>query len=354
VPEGELRLRAVEVELTCRDLQDGYARKRASIPPDNAAEHLRLAQWCVRHGLLDEAGREIADARRVEPEHPLLPAVERRLQMALEPVPPPPPQVLAPAGVSIEELDRLVRELPPGSVETFTQTIQPLLMNQCATGACHGGQAEKFRLTRPAWGQPAPRRLTQRNLHETLKYVDKERPQSSPLAAVPLKSHGTAQAVFTERNAAQYERLLAWLNEVAKPTVAKKSNNGPAGPRIALQPPAPSEPGFLFPEPPATRGLPPNRVDDRAVQPAGALLPQPQPATPQTGARPQAKATGPPPLPSLESRPSQAPPDEAPSERPQTRRVVVEPFVPADPFDAEIFNRRYFPDRRPPPQGASK
>jgi len=43
--------------------------------------------------------------------------------------------------------DLLAADLPPPLVASFTKTIQPLLLNKCATGACHGGptaHAPKF------------------------------------------------------------------------------------------------------------------------------------------------------------------------------------------------------------------
>jgi hypothetical protein len=215
LPEGELRLRRSEVEFACRDLADAYQRKRSLIARDNTLEHLQLAQWCVRHGLLEEAAAEIAAARRLEPNHPLIAAVERRLEAALQPAPPPVRQESTDTEVTVEQLERMMRELPPGSVETFTRLVQPLLMNSCAAGGCHGPQAEKFPLLRVPSGKPVTRRITQRNIYQALKYVDARKPEASPLLTVPLQPHGNASApIFTDRNAAQHERLVQWVMEV--------------------------------------------------------------------------------------------------------------------------------------------
>ena len=40
--------------------------------------------------------------------------------------------------VSTSEIDRRVRTLPTGTIETFTRSIQPMLLNYCATAGCHG------------------------------------------------------------------------------------------------------------------------------------------------------------------------------------------------------------------------
>ncbi len=48
LPGGEIRLPAEQVELACRNLTEGYERKRAGIDPEKLADHLDLAIWCLR------------------------------------------------------------------------------------------------------------------------------------------------------------------------------------------------------------------------------------------------------------------------------------------------------------------
>ncbi len=38
----------------------------------------------------------------------------------------------------------MIQGLPPGSVETFTDTIQPMLLNHCSTAGCHGPQGSRI------------------------------------------------------------------------------------------------------------------------------------------------------------------------------------------------------------------
>ena len=215
LPEGEIRLKAADVELCCRNLEEGYLRKRTALA-DTADEHLRLAQWCQRHGLSQAAAMELDDARRLDPRHPMIGILQNRLQMAAEPPSKPAAPPTAP-GVSFEKLDQMVRGLPPGAVEEFTQTIQPILMNHCATAGCHGPQCEsKLHLQRIPNGRPATRRITQRNLYEVLQLIDREKPETSPLLAAAAKPHGSARAAsFNERQGGQYERLAKWVGEVA-------------------------------------------------------------------------------------------------------------------------------------------
>src|SRR6476659_6852883 len=47
---------------------------------EKVADHLRLAEWCIRYDLRAEAGRELAEARRLDPDQPRLAVLERRLE----------------------------------------------------------------------------------------------------------------------------------------------------------------------------------------------------------------------------------------------------------------------------------
>src|SRR5690606_19870270 len=56
------------------------------------------------------------------------------------------------------------------------------------------------------------RRFTQRNLYATLQYIDREKPENSPLLTFPARRHGTAAtAVFDEHTKRQFEELLSWV-----------------------------------------------------------------------------------------------------------------------------------------------
>src|SRR5438874_10376451 len=79
LPTGEIRIRADEVERVCPTLADGYEYKRAAMLPGSVGPHLDLAVWCITNGLWSEAERELDEARRLEPRHPKIPLLERRL-----------------------------------------------------------------------------------------------------------------------------------------------------------------------------------------------------------------------------------------------------------------------------------
>jgi len=335
-PEGEIRLKAAEVEHCCRNLEEGYQRKRAAVPLGSVEEHLRLAQWCHRHRLFEAAAAEVADARRSDPKHPMIDVVQHRLEAAAEPQRPAPPPASAEPSLSLEQLDRMVRGLPAGSMENFTQTIQPILLNNCTTGGCHGPLSDtKFRLLRIPSGRPPSRRLTQRNLYEVLQWVDQAKPETSALLSVPLQPHGKAKtAVFRDHQVAQYRRLVDWAFEVSgsrRPEVAAADD---ARPKAAAHA-APEE----------TRGFDFSPANARRVPHA------PTNVGPISN-RPQTGRTGKPPYQKAVDSGKQA---SAGGRSPVNRGAAVEPSAPADPFDPEVFNRRFLgqqpgvspPDKQP-------
>jgi predicted CxxxxCH...CXXCH cytochrome family protein len=202
----------------------------------------------------------------------------------------------------LADLEKTSRSLPPAAVEEFTSQIQPLLLNRCAGSACHSSTGSSdFRLVRPAWSNTVTRRFTQRNLHAVMQWVDAEDAAASPLLTVPSCAHGGMETgVFGPREKEQFDLLADW---VRRATTVESA-------------PVPE----TIPEP---LEMPPTGL----VQ-ASFLQPVELP-------RPLAENAGAPAAPHVERSPLGAqPPFDAPGAP-----------VPRDPFDAEIFNRRYHADR---------
>jgi hypothetical protein len=223
VPGGEIHVKAAEVQYECRDLGEVYRRKVALIQRDRALDRLELAQWCIKVGLLEHASRELAEAAALDPKHPMLEILRRRLVAASTPLPRVDPSSRSGlAGPTAQELDRMVRGLPPKTVEMFAQTIQPMLVNNCSAAACHGQSVTNgFRLLRVPADSPPSRLLTQRNLHATLQWVDLDSPDASPLLSYATRAHGAARVpVFTDRQIQQFRQLRDWCYRVAKAEAA--------------------------------------------------------------------------------------------------------------------------------------
>jgi hypothetical protein len=308
---GEIRVPLVEVEFCCRDLEEGYALKRDKIEPRKVEDHLRLAQWCLRHNLTGYAATQLATAKDADARDPRIPLLERRLKLALAE---PAPEKLALAAANpiaeLHDLDRLIHTLPVGTVETFTGSIQPLLLNHCSVANCHGvSSTNKLRLLRGPSGRPASRRLTQRNLHTVLTLVDRAQPAESLLISTPIRPHGPLdKPVFTNQQLAKFKQLVAWVHEVSK-------SSAPAPPSTVAEPS------------PLLQTLSSHAAGkrDRYVGAAtGGELPTSTAVDSAQLAESSVSASG------------EEPPASVPDSLPKAA------FVPVDEFDPRIFNRRFF------------
>lgn len=309
VEGGEIRLKQSEVLCCCRTMVEVYQHKRQVTRLDNVQDRLDLAQWCLQVGLRDEAAAEVAAAAAIEPNHPLLPVIDRRLKTAPDVKPDQASEKSDIRGPSAYELDLMVRGMPPRTVEAFAQTIQPALLNSCAAAGCHGQSSNNgFRLLRTPPGSPASRRLTQRNLYAALEWVNRDNPAASPLVAVPMRPHGTARAaIFTDRHVAQYRQLLEWcyrVSQVEAPVLQASFEEEAAGPRA-----------------------------EKKSQPA---------------AMPPMKQSGVVPAAAWESK-RQAPRGAAPQANPVQRGATLPKFAPSDPCDPDTFNRQFGPPAADPP-----
>jgi hypothetical protein len=306
----------------------------------------------LRQGLLGYAVKEIVLAREADPTFPKLKLLERRLDLAQHPVEPhvthapPKPSEVEKQG----EADDIVRRIPPRSVETFTSNIQPLLLNGCATAACHGTASNnKLRLERITLGRPTSFRISQRNLTSVLSCVDMENPADSPLLTFPLGPHGTAnEAILTRRDMEKYRLLVAWVTDI--------TNN--------ITPPAPNN--VATPAAPLLQTID-RRVVGAATQPktnptgeshttgsaAGETAePSPEASLPESSAT-EDKSGSPAPDSSADTgpfdegqRPAVKPRPSGTLKESQERQglkfgVPLQEAKPVDPFDPEIFNREF-------------
>lgn len=301
--DGEIRIKGAEVEYCGRTVRDCFEHRCDKVEADKVDDRLNLAEWCVRQNMLEEAAGQLGEALRIDPTHPRIGLIERRIKLAIEQ----PGGGAAATGnglpdtATLAELDRMVRSLPARSVETFTTTIQPMLLNRCSNAGCHGPQSSNsLRLLRISAAKLSSRRSTQRNLHSALTMVDRAKPDESKLLVAPTKPHGNAkEAIFTSRELWQYKQLVDWVHGVA-----------------ASQPPA--QPATL--EEPASSLL-------QAVESATATEATIKPAESDSA--------------SESPSPSRAVSISHPR-GPVKRGEQPQGFVPKDPFDPEIFNRKYF------------
>jgi hypothetical protein len=317
------------------NVRECYQHRRAEVEAGSVQECLELAEWCLRQGLVDEAEREIAAAKALDATHPRIPLVETRLRLvrsksnpvvpasAAEPATP-----LAKPRPAKRSPDVVVGNLSPGMVETFTNNIQPLLLNYCAGSGCHATQsASTMRLERIPPNRFAGRKTTQRNLRSVLAMIDRDNPLTSRLLTVPISLHGGRKTpIFTNRQQSQYRQLVAWVYHVAG-TI-----------RPAPEPTLEERTAPLLERGPDPTASP---VDEDLIASDTSATAPPDSSTP-----PADEAHGSQTIGSYKNLPTRVPEDVPPGPGSQSgsprQPPVTDRFVPKDSFDPEIFNRRFF------------
>ena len=219
-PGSEIRVAPANVLLICDSLEEAYDLRREKIARPDAATHLDLADWCLRYNLISQATRELADARRLDPNHPRVGLLERRLAAATisptqsaRPVSSPPAARVTSTTGSAPANAAPIDALPEGAVERFTRKVQPILVNNCTVSGCHQpGGPQNFQLDRSLLHGLGNRRTTMRNLAATLAIIDREQPQLSPLLTVPRETHGDMdRPIIGPRQQAAFEHLVDWV-----------------------------------------------------------------------------------------------------------------------------------------------
>ncbi len=148
-------------------------------------------------------------------------------------------------------------DVTPAALGSFTRAIQPLLLNRCATGACHGGpQAAEPRLQRGPLHGRTDRTTTIANLQRVIKAVADSGGSDAFLRqvlaghdALPRRPSRTDDKVLSSR---ERQLLEAWLTLSLPPTAS--------GPTSPVSRPASVQPaGFEAPLAAGPQPAAPNR-----------------------------------------------------------------------------------------------
>ena len=306
---GEIRIPTRTVDCYCRDLNEAYRYKRAEIQPGLVREHLDLAQWCITQRMYTQAEEQIRQAASIEPKSSQvrrmsdhLCAVQTRERDAS-----PNSDAKENEHVSDNELERMITELPADAIEQFTTTIQPILVNRCGAAGCHGtNTSSAFRLNRTSSGRVLARSITARNLYATMLLVNNEDPANSPLITSPAAPHGTArESIFGQYDRPQYESLIEWVRISTKRNETETPKTIPRTDSSLLQARAIERPRFSRSNPSLPTITDPKHYEQKHS--ANHTQAQRYDNSNEASRR-------------LESRDS---------------------FVPVDPFDPAVFNRRF-------------
>lgn len=223
---GRIQVPIEQVTLVANSMVDAYRKQRDAIVEPTPATHMALAQWCISYRLHNEARDELKKCLKLDADHSAARKLLHRLDETLDPVEMKKPAAIdkntlrTADGFMIPDAESL-GGLSSDAAITFTQRIQPLLVNKCGNTSCHGttkpGERDAgFHLTPVRPGNTAHRLYTERNLAEVMRYIDRNDPGQSPLLTLPQGTHAGTAGVFNGTTGhAQIKMLRSWIKTVA-------------------------------------------------------------------------------------------------------------------------------------------
>lgn len=219
-PNGRVQVLTDDVKFIVNDLKEAYRKQRDSIAEPTPATHVALAQWCISYRLHEEARDELKKCLKTNPDHQEARRLLQRLTDTLRANMPARAEEPAPRktvdGFIAPNAESL-GGLSPDTAAQFTSRVQPLLLNKCGNASCHGASSSSdFRLTLSRGAGKGTRQNTERNLYETLRFLDLEMVSDSRLLRVAQGSHGGKGTIFVgPAGAEQMKALKAWAVAVA-------------------------------------------------------------------------------------------------------------------------------------------
>jgi hypothetical protein len=269
---GESILPDHQVLRVCDTLDQAYTWLKSRANLRDPHERLRLARWCAAQGLTAEARAEAQAALDLAPRSESARHLLRQLDDTAD-VPPNTPAVdrssehlsrerkgaearesLTCVGGSnadargaeqavalAKPLEGWEKVLTKAATKEFTLRIQPIVLNGCGTGACHGGEDSRggFLLKRPPSEAAHLPNLTRHNLAQTLALINRQNAGQSPLLKKALEPHGgAARAPLASPDNPAYRTLASWVHHLAPPALeagapALGEHAPPAAPPIA-------------------------------------------------------------------------------------------------------------------------
>ena len=322
---SQLIFPAEKVDFVCKSLPEAYWQKVARIKATDADKHVQLFHWCLKHSLDNQANNQLnllveMDVSAVKLEYLYDLLLKQRaaskassaansiakaakaanasevanreqdqihkgsIQLAtFEKEELPVPRIHHP---TMAELKKSAAKFSPDSIQFYKRKIEPLFVRSCYTAGCHDSQAETMPLRRISPNERVPKHMSQRNLHEVVKFVDFESPFKSPFFLAAVEQHADQDKPVIRRGSKQFENLRQWMVMISSNPFGFHSSI----PEVDLTAPA---------------AKPENRL----------------PKKPDSSVK-KSSFDSPPEIPTLDSEPT----------RPAVRK---------DPFDPNVFNRLY-------------
>ncbi len=212
-----LRLSYKRIAHVGRSLADLHAVQLKQLPVNQSRPAMKLAEWCLQHELTSEAAELLIRASRLPHDADRLETLQMRLQQVI--IRKRFPQnglVQRPSADSTQQeasskavVTSPVR-LSSEAMEEFTSKIQPLVLNRCGNGGCHGRASEcDLQLRQPLNRSFITKEVTQLNAAALASFIDYAAPANSDLLQRSATAHGGGrQRPLTTQ---QQARLANWV-----------------------------------------------------------------------------------------------------------------------------------------------
>ena len=182
--------------------------------------HLQEARWCMRYQMPDLATKELQAAYRLDPYNQEAEHIAKQLRRASE-------------KPRVESLDPVLPNAPSGTVRLASHE-QPVDAQQGVDShalqrfarhiqplllnrcaGCHSNESDRdWELQAPAFGSRPSARITTKNLTATLRYVDVKDPEKSELLARAIDGHAGKTLTLGTRAAKPTQSLQIWLRSI--------------------------------------------------------------------------------------------------------------------------------------------
>ncbi len=115
------------------------------------------------------------------------------------------------------ELDAKLKNMPELGLAGFKRVVEPILAKNCATVGCHHRTSDVYPILSVASGVTIPKRMSQQNIYQALRYLDPDQPDTSPLLTFAITAHGRQAKSAIDLESREHQILAEWVHLMAEP-----------------------------------------------------------------------------------------------------------------------------------------
>jgi len=232
---SSLRIPRSQVSFAGKSKEALYQHRTEQSEFRSPAVSIENVKWCMRQGLKEQAETELAKLVAIDPTNPELVRLRRLIDSKTLPQESVPIQMsAAPPPKEFSKAEEFAP--PPGlsleSISEFATRVQPMLINRCGNAGCHrSGSDTTWQLSHLGINVRVSARMTQKNIHATIPYINMDDPSLSELLRYAQSPHGAGAYVPVGRSAQSAEMTLRqWLAQLGRypqPLVSESAFNAP-------------------------------------------------------------------------------------------------------------------------------